>query len=401
MTPVPARRPMPLARARRIALAAQGLARPRSEQRIDLRQLKATFARLGVLQIDSVNVLTRAHHLPFFSRLGAYDRDRLDRWLWQSPHTFEYHAHEAAIVPVELHPLMRHRMEWFRGYYSLDADALRFAEMVREEIGERGALAATELNDGGSRTGPWWGLSRGKRAVGYLHRVGELAISHRRTNFETVYDLPDRVLPEPVLVADPLPEVDAYRELLLVAARAHGIGTAADLADYHRLKTTPARRVLDDLVAEGELERVEVEGWKEPAYLHPAISVPRIAAGRALLSPFDPLVWFRPRLERLFGFHYRIEIYVPEPKRRYGYYVLPFLLGDHLVARVDLKADRKAGVLRVQGAHLEPRHEPGRVAAALADELALMASWLGLRGVLVGDRGDLSGPLRFSVAGRG
>jgi uncharacterized protein len=386
---------MPLAQARRIALAAQGLARPRSASQAGLRQLKAAFRRLAVLQIDSVNVLTRAHHLPFFSRLGPYDRTRLDRWLWHDRDTFEYHAHEAAVVPVSLHPLMRHRMEFFRGYYALDDDTLRFVSAVRDEIGERGALAATELADGGARTGPWWGLSRGKQAVRYLHRVGELAVAHRRTNFETVYDLPERVLPRPALADDGAELHDAYRHLLRIAARSHGIGTAADLADYHRLLTTPTRRILDELVAAGELEKVTVDGWKDPAYLHPEAVRPRKATGQALLSPFDPVVWFRPRIERLFGFHYRIEIYVPEAKRRFGYYVLPFLLGDQLVARVDLKADRATGVLRVQAAYAEAGHEPGVIAGPLHDELVLMAEWLGLGGVSVADRGDLSGPLRF------
>ncbi|MDZ7679885.1 MAG: crosslink repair DNA glycosylase YcaQ family protein [Acidimicrobiales bacterium] len=395
-------RTLSLGQARRIALAAQGLARPsRAATRIDLRQLRSTFGRLGVVQIDSVNVLTRAHHLPFFSRLGAYDRDRLDRWLWQGDETWEYHAHEAAIVPLELHPLMRHRMEWFRDHFSLDAQALRFTRAVRDEVAERGPLAATELADGGKRTGPWWGLSRGKRAVRYLHRVGELGIAHRRTNFETVYDLPDRILPAPILAAESVDADEAHRALVRLAARAHGVGTAADLADYHRLRVAPARRALDSLVAAGELERVAVQGWSDQAYLDPEAPMPRRASGQALLSPFDPLVWFRPRVERLFGFHYRIEIYVPEPKRRYGYYVLPFLLGDELVARVDLKADRAAGVLRVQGAFAEPGGDPRRVAGPLADELTSMARWLGLDATVVADRGDLAHPLRSALSAGG
>jgi uncharacterized protein len=398
---VEASRRVSLSHARRLALAAQGLARPRPDIQVGLRQLKATFARLAVLQIDSVNVLTRAHHLPFFSRLGVYDRDRLDRWLWREGDVFEYHAHEAALVAHDLHPLMRHRMEFFRGYYDLDPATLGYVRAVRDEIADRGALAATELADGGSRTGPWWGLSRGKRAVRYLHRVGELGVAHRRTNFETVYDLSERVLPRPILGADTPTLDETYRDLLRAAAKAHGIGTAADLADYHRLKTTPARRVLDDLVRAGELEKVEVEGWGEPAYVDPEVPVPRRAAGRALLSPFDPVVWFRPRVERLFGFHYRIEIYTPEPERQYGYYVLPFLLGEQLVARVDLKADRGAGLLRVQGAHLEPGQHAASVAGPLADELGLMARWLKLEGVAVGDRGDLARPLGAAVTHEG
>jgi uncharacterized protein YcaQ len=394
-------RRLTLSQARRIALAAQGLARPRAERDVTVRQLRATFERLGLVQLDSVNVLTRAHHLPFFSRLGVYDRDRLDRWLWHDGPTFEYMVHEAAVAPQELVPLMRHRMEWYRRRYDLGREALRFAAEVRDEIAAHGPRAASELADGGSRTGPWWGLSRGQQAVRYLHRVGELAIAHRRPSFESVYDLPERVLPAPLIDA-PEPDLhETHRQLLRRAAAAHGIGTVADLADYHRLKITPSRRALDELVAEGELEKVEVEGWRDPAYLDPSITVPRRADGRALLSPFDPVVWFRPRLERLFGFHYRIEIYVPEPRRRWGYYVLPFLLGDELVARVDLKADRRAGVLRVPAAHLEDGQDPGRVAAGLADELRLMARWLGLDDVVVGDRGDLARPLRFSLGREG
>jgi uncharacterized protein len=384
-----------------VALAAQGLARPRPDVTVTLRQLKSTFQRLSVVQIDSVNVLTRAHHLPFFSRLGSYDRDRLDRWLWFVGDTFEYMAHEASVAPHDLHPLMRHRMEWYRVRYGLDPDALRFAAAVRDEIAEHGPRSSAELSDGGRRTGPWWGLSRGQQALRYLHRVGELAITHRRPTFETVYDLPERVLPATIL-ATPAPDVhEVHRQLMRIAARAHGVGTVADLADYHRLKVTPSRRALDELVAEGELERVEVEGWSDPAYLDPGITVPRRATGRALLSPFDPLVWFRPRLERLFGFHYRIEIYTPEPKRRFGYYVLPFLLGDQLVGRVDLKADRGAGVLRVNGAFAEPGHEPAAIVGPLADELVLMARWLGLDAVAVAERGGLATPLRLALHGRG
>ncbi len=386
-----------LARARRLALAAQGVARPRVARTVTLRQLRATFERLGLVQIDSVNVLTRAHHLPFFSRLGAYDRERLDRWLWHEGDTFEYMVHEAAVAPHDLLPVMRHRMEWYRRRYDLDAEALRFAEAVRDEIAEHGARSSSELAEGGSRTGPWWGLSEGQRAVRYLHRVGELAVAHRRPTFETVYDLPERVLPAEVLDAPTPDPHETHRRLLRVAAAAHGIGTVADLADYHRLKITPSRRALDELVAEGQLEKVQVDGWREPAYLDPSISVPRRAEGRALLSPFDPVVWFRPRIERLFDFHYRIEIYTPEPKRRFGYYVLPFLLGDQLVARVDLKADRKLGVLRVPGAFLEAGHDAARVAGELAAELWEMARWLGLDDVVVGERGDLARPLRFSL----
>lgn len=390
---------MPLAQARRIALGAQGLHRRRPSGGIGLRRLRSTLERLAVLQIDSVNVLTRAHHLPFFARLGAYDRDRLDRLLWRDSHrdVFEYHAHEAAVVAHEIQPLLRHRMEWFRQRYPLDPETAAYVAEVYREIEERGALAATDLSDGGTRTGPWWGLSRGKRALRYLYRTGQLALATRRTNFEVVYDLPERVLPAEVL-ARPTPSTEeAHRRLLRIAAQAHGIGTATDLADYFRLKNAPARTILNQLVAEGELESVVVAGWDEPAYLHPEAVIPRTATGAALLSPFDPLVWFRPRIERLWDYHYRIEIYVPEAQRQYGYYVLPFLLGDRLVARVDLKADRHERVLRVRGAFSEKGETPTRVAEALAEELHLMAAWLDLDEVAVEDRGDLARTLGLSV----
>ncbi len=394
-------RDLSLSQARRLALGAQGLVRPRPTGPIGVRRLRSVFDRLGVLQIDSVNVLTRAHHLPFFSRLGAYDRTRLDRWLWREGPTFEFMVHEAAVAENSLQPLMRHRMDDHRSRYPLDPDALEFVQQVRAEVAEHGARTAAELADGGSRTGPWWGLSRGQRALRHLYRVGELAIADRRPSFEVVYDLPERVLPPEVLATPTPTDHEAHRLLLLAAARAHGIGTVADLADYHRLKSAPSRRALDELVADGLLEKVRVESWKDPAYLHPDAAVPRAATGRALLSPFDPVVWFRPRLERLFGFHYRIEIYVPEPKRRYGYYVLPFLLGEHLVARVDLKADRHAKVLRVRGAFSEPGHDPGPVLGPLADELTEMADWLGLEDVVAGERGDLVGQLGFDKERRG
>ncbi len=352
---------------------------------------------MGVLQLDSVNVLTRAHQLPFFSRLGSYDRQQLDRWLWRSGEVVEHFPHVAALLPVDQYHLMAPRMESQRARRNLDTATLQYCRDVRDEIAERGPLAVAELRNGGSRTGPWWGHSPGKQAVSYLHQVGELAVADRRSNFELVVDLPERVIPTPQLPGPPADAEHARRELLVTAARAHGIGTAADLADYHRLGVTPARRTLADLVAEGRLERVAVEGWNEPAFLVPDMAVPRSVSGRALLSPFDPLVWFRPRVERMFGFHYRIEIYVPAPRRRYGYYVLPFLLGDALVARVDLKADRAAGVLRVRAAFSEPGHEPGAVVAALADELRSMALWLGLSEVAVEQRGDLSSPLRMAI----
>ena len=393
-------RTIPLARARRIALGAQGFGRPRPSGRIDARHLRGVLQRLGVIQVDSVNVLTRAHHIPFFSRLGSYDRSRLDDLLWRSGETFEYIGHEAAVMPVDHHPLMRHRMrtgDRWRTFERVRTTMPGFVDEVLAEVAEHGPLTATDLTNGGSRTGPWWGLSPGKWALSALHAVGEVAVADRATNFVIAYDVPHRVLPDEVLTLPTPGEEEVTRELTLRALRAHGIGTAADLADYHRQKAAPVRKVLADLVAEGLVEEVRVDGWRDPAYLDPTAVVPRRVEARALLSPFDPVVWFRPRLERLFAFRYRIEIYVPEPKRVHGYYVLPFLLGDELVARVDLKADRAGGALLVRAAFVEPGRDPADVAQALAAELWDMARWLDLDDVVVEERGDLAVELRQAV----
>ncbi|MBK5224121.1 MAG: YcaQ family DNA glycosylase [Acidimicrobiia bacterium] len=393
-------RTITIARARRLALGAQGFARPRPSGRIGSRHLLSTLERMGLVQLDSVNVLARSHHLPFFSRLGAYDRDRLDDLLWRSRQAFEYVGHEAAVMPIDQHPLMRHRMaghhRWRRAE-QLEAARPGFLDAIMDEIAERGPLSATDLSDGGSRTGPWWGLSPGKVALQALYATGRLAIADRRPNFVTTYDFPERVIP-PSVLAEPTPDPhEAARDLLRIAVRAIGIGTLADIADHHRQKAPPARAALADLLAEGVVEEVRVEGWRDPAYLDTSAVVPRRIDARALLSPFDPVVWFRPRVERLFGFHYRIEIYVPEPKRVHGYYVLPFLLGDRLVGRVDLKADRAAGRLRVRGAYAEDHASPHEVAPALADELFDMARWLGLDDVVVEPNGALSAHLADAI----
>jgi hypothetical protein len=279
----------------------------------------------------------------------------------------------------------------------LDAERPGYVRAVLDEVAARGPLAAADLVDGGSRTGPWWGQSDGKVALEHLYAGGRVAIAGRRPTFVTEYDLPERVIPPEVLARRAVPAEEAHEELVLLGAAAQGVGTVRDLADHFRLPITAARAAVDRLVAHRRLVPVEVDGWREPAYLHPDAVVPRRVAAAALLCPFDPLVWFRERVERVFGFRYRIEIYVPAARRVHGYYVLPFLLGDRLVARVDLKADRRVGALRVRAAHLEPDAEPGPVAEALAAELVALGGWLDVPEVRVEPDGDLAGPLGAAV----
>ncbi len=390
--------------ARRIALAAQGLAAARPEVDLTERPLRRAIGRLGLLQLDSVSVLVRAHYLPLFARLGAYDRGLLDRLAGHDGRPpppsrrrlFEYWAHEASLLPVELQPLLRWRMVraeqgdgvW-RGLARFARERPEVVARVEAEVAARGPLGVSDLGEPGQRTGPWWGWNEGKAALEWLFWTGRLSAAGRR-GFERLYDLPERVLPRAVLNAPAPDEPDAQRELLRRAAAALGIATAADLKDYFRLPAGSIAAGLGELVEAGELQPVRVDGWRQPAWLAKGARRPRAARAAALLAPFDPLIWERARTERLFGFSYRIEIYTPAARRRYGYYVLPFLIGDRLVARVDLKADRAAGRLLVRAAHAEPATEPGAVAEALAAELGLMAGWLGLERVEVEARGDLA-----------
>lgn len=388
-------RSLTLSQARRLALAAQGFARPRPAGRIDVRHFRRVVGSIHLLQLDSVNVAVRAHYMPMFSRLGLYDRLALDRWI-NGPEMFEYLGHEASVLPASDLPMFGHRMQEARPgprTQQVLRDHPEYFEQVYEEVAERGPLTVSQLSDPGSRTGPWWGHGRGKVALDWLYASGRLTIRGRTPTFVSIYDLPERVF-HPSLLDNPMPRPDAQREMVLRGARAHGVGTASDIADYYRITVPQARPWLDELVSAGELEEVRVEGWNQTAYLHPAATLPRRVRGRALLSPFDPVVWKRDRAARLFGFRYRIEIYVPKPKRRFGYYVYPFLLDGDLVARVDVKADRKAGVLRALGAFSEAGRDPGRVAAEMAAELRLMAEWLGLGEVQVARRGNLADPLR-------
>ena len=388
--------------ARRIALAAQGFADPRPTGRVDIRHLRRVIDRVAILQVDSVNVLERSHYLPVFARLGSYPRDLLDEATHQRRELFEYLFHAASYSTSEVLPLLRPRMEAIESWGRI-RDVMRdhpgYVERVYEEVAERGPLSSADLDDPGRRTGPWWGMGKGSSALEWLYVKGRLAISHRPSSFAKVYDLAERVYPRGFFDGALIDRDTSVRNRTLIAARAHGIGTVADLADYFRMGVVDVRNQVKRLVAAGSLLQVEVEGWREPAYLHPESRIPRRVRARALLSPFDSLIWYRERTERLFGFHYRIEIYVPKPKRRYGYFVLPFLLGEDLVARVDLKADRQAGVLLVQGAHLEPGSSATAVTGPLTAELELMAAWLGLGAVQVRPNGDLAPRLARSVAG--
>ena len=383
--------------ARRIALAAQGFADRPPAGRVDSRHFDRLFDRVKVVQLDSVNVAVRTHYMPAFSRLGSYPRERLDAYAYGRRRLFEAWGHAASLLPVEHYPLLRHRMEDARSIRSFGRERRAYVEEICREVAERGPLAVSDLRDQGSnRSRPWWGRSDGKLALEWLFATGRLAAS-RRGNFMRVYDLAERVIPPEVLAAPAPATRDAQRELLRLAARAHGIGDAADLADYYRIRVPQARPLLRELVEAGDLVDARVEGWDRPAYLHRDSRVPRRIGASALLSPFDSLIWRRERTERLFGFHYRIEIYVPEPERQYGYYVFPFLAGDTLAARVDLKADRARGALLVRGAYLEEGCDAGAVAGELATNLQAMAAWLALGEVKVGTRGSLAAPLRRAV----
>jgi hypothetical protein len=375
--------------ARRIALAAQGFRDPPPSGRVDIRHIRRALDRVGVLQIDSVNVLVRSHQLPLFARLGPYPRDVLTELAERRRELFEYWGHMASFVPVRFQPLLRWRMAAaellpFRHVVAMQRDRPGYVEAVLAEVAERGPIAASELSDPGTKQGPWWGWAYGKSVLEWLFYAGRVGSAGRGRNFERRYDITERVLP-PEVLALPTPSIeDAHRALVLESARWLGIGTARDIADYFRIMVTEARPRLAELVEAGHLHLVRVEGWKQPAYLHADAAMPRPVRARALLSPFDSLVWERDRTERLFGMRYRIELYTPAPQRVHGYYVLPFLLDDELVARVDLKSDRKNSTLRMLGLHLEPHVEPARakvVAAELEAELRSMATWLGLEDV--------------------
>jgi uncharacterized protein YcaQ len=391
------------AQARRIAVAAQGFSEPRPVGPVTRAHLKRLISRIQVLQLDSVSVAVRAHYAPVFSRLGPYDRDVLDRAAWgprSSRLLAEYWAHEAALMSVDDWPLLRWRMRQYRhgrwGSHIVKANP-QLAEDIVAAVAKLGPSTAGQIEahlaaEPRRKKGTWWTRSDTKWVAEALFASGVLTTA-TRVGFARHYDLVERVLPPSVLARE-VDDDEAVRELTLRAATALGVGTEADLRDYFRLSAQQVKPAIADLLAIGEIERADVDGWSAPAYLRAGRTVPRRDRGTALLCPFDPLIFFRPRVERLFGFHYRIEIYTPAAKRQYGYYVWPLLLDGQLVARVDLKADRASDSLRVVGAFGEPDVAPGRLAEALAGELESMASWLGLGGISVSDRGDLAPELR-------
>ncbi len=331
--------------ARRIALAAQGFNDARPKGRADRRHLRRVVGRMGLIQIDSVNVLVRSQELPLFARLGPHPRSLIAD-ATAAHELFEFNVHEACHVPVELHPNLRWYMAQDHRWGAvarIRREQPHLIDDVLARVRHEGPLVAGDLQQRVGPKGPWWDWDDGKIALEHLMHAGTVTAVRRASDFARVYDLTERVIPERILALPTADEHDARKNLLELAARHHGIGTVEDLADYHRQKTVRCRPLIGELVEEGRLIPTTVEGWTKPAYLHPLAARPRRVSARALLSPFDPVVWFRDRALRLFGFHYRIEIYVPKPKRQYGYYVLPFLLGDELVARVDLKADRGDG----------------------------------------------------------
>ena len=393
-----------LSEARRIALAAQAFDRPRPTGPVNAGHLRRLLRQIGLLQIDSVSIVLPAHYQVPFSRLGPYDRSRLDDLIYREREFTEQWAHEASIIPVEHWPLIRHDLgpherRWGALAKFMEEHA-EYAGRVLEHIRSRGPVVAGDIDEPDGtrgRGGGWWGWTRAKATLEGHFARGTVAIAERRAaGFARVYDLAERVVPGEHHTRT-MSREEAQRELIRLAARATGVATAADLADYYRMAPREARQRVAELASAGELRQVRVEGWRDPAYLSAEARVPRAIGASALLSPFDPVVWYRPRAERLFDFDYRIEIYVPREKRKYGYYVFPYLLGDRIVGRVDLKADRAAGCLRVLGSYVEGHTDADTVAGPLASELRAMAGWLGLDDVSVARRGTLARALVAAV----
>ena len=403
---LPASQTLSGSQARRIALAAQGFGRERPSA-VGIRQLDAAIQRMGVLQLDSVNVFERSHYLPLFARLGAYDKADLDRLTFGRRARYtEYWAHVAAMVPLTAWPLWRWRMREYREKWHSDPDSWVNAnrgmlDWLLAELAAKGPLPASEIeHESNRRRGTWWGWSDVKEGLERLFYMGDV-VTAGRTRFERTYALPEQVMPAELLGTEVL-EHDAKRQLLLLAARAHGVGTVSDLADYYRLKLTTSAPILAELAREGALVPVTVKGWERggrplTAYLHPEARIPRRVETIALLSPFDPVVWERDRALRMFDFHYRIEIYTPAPKRIYGYYTLPLLVDDRIVGRIDLKSDRQNRVLRVQSAWREAG-QPTGYEGRLVQLLRQTAAWQGLDGIEVMDRGDLASAISAELA---
>ncbi|SDT77866.1 winged helix-turn-helix domain-containing protein [Actinoplanes derwentensis] len=393
-----------VAQARRITLAAQGFTDPRPGGVTDLRHLRRVLRRLHLIQMDSVNVLQRAHYMPLYSRLGPYPAGLLERAAYRRPRElFEFWGHEASLIRTDLQPLFRWRMA--RAHEFAWGNMRRIAveqpalvAWVLDEVRERGPITAAEIEHDAPRTKEHWGWNWSvvKQALEWLFYTGQVTAAERTTSFARRYDLPERVLPAAVL-ATPTPEpAEAFRALVELSARALGVAAESELRDYFRLPVQPCRQAVAELAEAGVLRPVTVPGWKT-AWLHHEARLPRRVGVATLVSPFDPLIWERARTERLFGMTYRIEIYVPKPQRLYGYYVLPFLQGDRFTARVDLKAERRTGELQVPAAWLEPGADPVETASALAVELRRLAGWLGLTSVAVPERGDLTAALTSAL----
>jgi len=376
--------------AKRIAVTAQGLHRPRPNGKVDRRHFRRVFGDTGLVQLDSVQAVCRSHYLVFFSRLGKYDRLKLDDWIWHSGEIFESWAHEASILSVETEPFLRWKKsralngETWKGLFELANSQKKYVRDVMDQVLlSTSPIKASELSEPRSRSGSWWsGRSDGQKTLDWLFRIGEIAVK-RDKNFSRSYVPFNSAIPKNIYsLSDPL-ESESIEELILIAARCNGIGTVDDIADYFRMKPSFVHEAIPSLLEKKKLLSVSVEGWDENAYLHPSVSSPKKISSRALLSPFDSLVWCRPRLERLFDFKYRLEIYVPREKRKYGYYVLPFLLNENLVARVDLKAVRHEGKLLVKGVYLEAGTDPEIVLSELAKEVKDLSNFLDLSEVLI------------------
>jgi len=371
--------------ARALALAAQGFDSPRTKTKSTTADAVALIKKLGVIQIDSVNVLVRSQELPLFSRLGDHDRNAIPKATSQGK-IFEYWGHEAAHLPVELHPMFRFKMHAARsgklkhwGLTSFYAENKAFVKRILKHVEVNGSTSARELSTRTTKKSSWWDWDEAKTALEYLFLTGELMSCGRGSDFARVYDIPERVLPRKILQMPTPSETEARKELLVRAMRAQGVATMRDLADYYRQKPAVVKPLVSELVEQGVLREVSVDGWQDKAYVHRNAQLPKRLFATALLSPFDSLVWCRPRNERLFNFHYRIEIYTPKEKRKFGYYVLPFMMNGEIVGRVDLKADRANSKLLVQSVHTERGVKRETINRALNAELQLMASWLGLR----------------------
>ena len=371
--------------ARALALAAQGFDSPRTKTKSTTADAVALIKKLGVIQIDSVNVLVRSQELPLFSRLGDHDRNAIPKATSQGK-IFEYWGHAAAHLPVELHPMFRFKMHAARsgrmkhwGLTSFYAENKAFVKRILKHVEVNGSTSARELSTRTTKKSSWWDWDEAKTALEYLFLTGELMSCGRGSDFARVYDIPERVLPRKILQMPTPSETEARKELLVRAMRAQGVATMRDLADYYRQKPAVVKPLVSQLVEQGVLREVSVDGWQDKAYVHRNAQLPKRLFATALLSPFDSLVWCRPRNERLFNFHYRIEIYTPQAKRKFGYYVLPFMVNGEMVGRVDLKADRANSKLLVHSVHTERGVKRAIINRALATELQHMSSWLGLR----------------------